>query len=147
MSYGFSQFISNMDAFGSTINLNFRGKERFQTMRGGILTILIYIMTIWQMSIRALLFYQQVDPKISTYETSYLADQPLNLLEYNQQIRFAINNNGEYSKSFDPRAGTIQTVWKEDYGNGESITTDLELDYCNSDELRHLDMTLDESGD
>ena len=29
--------------------------------------------------------------------------------------------------------------------NGERIETDLELDYCNSDELRHLDMPLGES--
>ena len=48
--------------------------------------------------------YTQEDPKISTYETSYLAETPINLPEMKQQIRIAITDNGRFVKDFDPRA-------------------------------------------
>ena len=43
----FGQAITNIDAFGAPINLTFRGKTSFKTKRGGLLTIMIYLLTLW----------------------------------------------------------------------------------------------------
>ena len=65
------------------------------------------------MSIRAYQLYSQEDPKIYSYETSYLAEQSLNLLENNQQIIFSIINNRTVLKNLDPRAGTLKILLKD----------------------------------
>ena len=77
------QLIANMDAFGAPIQLNFRGKTNFQTKRGGLISIIIYSLTFWQIWIQATKLYTQEDPNISTWETSYLADTPVTLPEMN----------------------------------------------------------------
>ena len=43
-----SHAITSMDAFGAPISLTFKGKTSFQTMRGGIVTAIIYFLTFWQ---------------------------------------------------------------------------------------------------
>ena len=48
--------------------------------------------------------YTQENPQISTYETSYLAETPVNLPEMKQQIFIAIKDRKEFVKDFDPRA-------------------------------------------
>ena len=39
--------VLNMDAFAKPVQLNFRGRERFATVRGGLLTILVYAASAW----------------------------------------------------------------------------------------------------
>ena len=39
--------ITSLDAFGAPISLNFKGRTSFQTMRGGVLTVIIYFLTFW----------------------------------------------------------------------------------------------------
>ena len=39
--------ISTMDVFGSEIKLNLLGRERFQTVKGGLLTIVIKALILW----------------------------------------------------------------------------------------------------
>ena len=71
--------IADMDAFGAPIKLNFRGDQNFKTKRGGIITCLIFTCTFWLVWIQLTQFYTLEDPNYSAYETSWLADKPVNL--------------------------------------------------------------------
>ena len=42
------KFIQRFDDFGDQISLNFQGASRFQTFRGGIITIGVYTLCMWQ---------------------------------------------------------------------------------------------------
>ena len=37
----------DLDAFAKPVQLNFRSRERFATVRGGLLTLLVYIASCW----------------------------------------------------------------------------------------------------
>ena len=57
MKSSFGRALASIDAFGASIDLNFKGKTKFTTKRGGILTILIYSLTLWQVWIQATQLY------------------------------------------------------------------------------------------
>ena len=40
-------FVTNRDIFGSMISLNFDGSDRYKTIRGGIITMIIYAAFMW----------------------------------------------------------------------------------------------------
>ena len=44
---GFGRALAGIDVFGAPIQLTFKGKTSFSTKRGGIITIIIYCLTVW----------------------------------------------------------------------------------------------------
>ncbi len=40
--------LTNVDAFGQKIGLNYGGSDSHKTARGGCITLLVYILTLWQ---------------------------------------------------------------------------------------------------
>ena len=61
--------VLDLDAFAKPVQVNFRGRERFATMRGGFLTILVYLATTWFSFSLLIRFIHRVDPEIQNYET------------------------------------------------------------------------------
>ena len=41
------RFVTNRDVFGSAISLTFDGRDRYQTFKGGLVTLIFYAAVIW----------------------------------------------------------------------------------------------------
>ena len=80
----FGETLSGLDSFGEQVALNFRGKNTFQTKRGGFLTLGIYVIVLWQVLELIGDLYNYEDPKISTYETSKIPEGVKSLSEMRQ---------------------------------------------------------------
>ena len=48
-------------------------------MRGGLVTIMIAIVLLWQISTLVIQLYTQKEPLIQTYESAGIPDEPVNL--------------------------------------------------------------------
>ena len=70
---GLKEKVVDIDIFGPVIGLNFRGRSRFKTLRGGLLTILLNVVAFYQSMNLLMQLYTQEDPKISVHEVSHLA--------------------------------------------------------------------------
>ena len=77
----FSNALTNVDAFGSKISLNFGGSDSHKTMRGGCITVLVYIITLWQSLALVTQLVEQTEPTIATYDVPYDPVEPVNLLQ------------------------------------------------------------------
>lgn len=73
------QGILNVDVFAKPVQLNFRGRERFATIRGGILTLLVYFATAYLSFALLDNFIYQRDPVIQTYDMRLEPDEVLHL--------------------------------------------------------------------
>ena len=63
-----NNFITDSDIYARSVHLNFRGRDKFGTTRGGLLTILTYVTAAYCGLGLFDRFYSQVDPVISQYE-------------------------------------------------------------------------------
>ena len=60
--------ILDLDAFGKPVLLNFRKRDRFTTIRGGLLTLLVYLFSsFFGYNLINQLIYRQ-DPTIQAYD-------------------------------------------------------------------------------
>ena len=73
--------IENLDSFGQPVQLNFNGHDKYVTTRGGIITILTYIMAAILGSELIMRWYNQEDPVISTYETGGTSEDKFNFID------------------------------------------------------------------
>ena len=98
--------ITSLDAFGAPISLTFNGKTSFQTTRGGILTVIIYFLTFWQIWTQVSQLYTQTDPITSAYETSYVPETSVNLPNLKQLITLGFRDvrKNKWINELDPRA-------------------------------------------
>ena len=132
-----SDWLSKLDIFGPPITLNFRGDSTFQSCKGGLLSIMIYIFTL----VQALFLLQQLvlqnDPKIINYKVTDTkgAEKTLSLTENKQIIAFTLykqSQGGHYGLNLDPKAGQIHifltTVLNYDYYN--PIREEIQLGEC-----------------
>ena len=107
-----SKFLASQDQFGPSISMNFRGSERWQTTRGGLITIIMLIVFMWQSSLLVIKFVRQDDSEISTYSLIEGDDREMFLLEQRQFISFAVfepvEDYGLQEIQVDPRAGKFQ---------------------------------------
>ena len=103
MSKTLGHAITSMDAFGAPISLTFKGKTSFKTMRGGILTVIIYFLMFWQIRTQVDQLYTQSDPITSAYETSYLPETPTTLPDMKQLMTMRFHK-GVLEEELDPRA-------------------------------------------
>ena len=74
-----SKKVANNDIFGEPITLNFRGSSHFKTTRGGLITIMISIVMLYQISTFIIHLYTQKEPLIQSYESARLPEEPVNL--------------------------------------------------------------------
>jgi predicted small integral membrane protein len=66
-----NEIILDQDVYARPVNLNFRGRDRFATTRGGLLSIMVYITGAWLGLALLERFYSQVDPIISVYDKDF----------------------------------------------------------------------------
>ena len=102
--------LRQLDTFGPTISLNFKGDEQFQTLRGGLLTIVVYVFSIWQLIAIVTQLVTQEEPTVASYRIYETADKSVLLSEHNQavQIHFRGPLSGEVKNAqLDPRAGNL----------------------------------------
>ena len=98
---------------------------------------MIYLLTIWQISYRVQQFYEQTDSTTAAYETSYLAETPVNLYEMKQKIILGFETKEGWVKEPDPRAVNINPI----YTNLSDLTTHtLEFEWCNHSMTSHLNI-------
>ena len=63
-----SSKIADLDNFGPTVALNFRGKDRFKTTRGGLITIVSYLVVLLLAMELIERWFTRKDPVIASYE-------------------------------------------------------------------------------
>ena len=73
---------------------------------------MIYSLTIWQIWIQVTQLYTQKNPKITSYETSYLAETPVTLPEMKQQIRLVLKEDKNFVKDLNPRALRFRALYR-----------------------------------
>ena len=132
MTRKLSHAITSMDAFGAPISLNFKGKTSFQTFRGGILTVIIYILMFLQIWSQVNQLYTQTDPITAAYETSYFPEEIVNLTELKQQVTLGIRDTGAsptWIKDLDPRAIKLVGTHKK---KSDGTIHNLEFDWCDT---------------
>ena len=64
-------FIVDQDIFAQSISLNFRGRDKFATLRGGLITLLTYFLSVWLGIELFTRFYLQLDPVVQEYEKNF----------------------------------------------------------------------------
>lgn len=64
--------MEDIDLFGSPILVNFQGKTHFKTVRGGLISCLIYVFTLVQTVTLSRRLILQEDPIISSYQLTGL---------------------------------------------------------------------------
>ena len=73
--------ILDTDAFGKPVLLNFRKRDRFTTIRGGLLTIVVYLCSSYfGFNLMKQLIYRQ-DPTIQAYDMRLDHDEELQMSE------------------------------------------------------------------
>ena len=59
--------IRNLDAFGSPVNVNFKGKTSVQSLPGAFVTIILYAVTLYVAVLRINAMINHDDPTITNY--------------------------------------------------------------------------------
>ena len=62
-----NKFLAGQDQLGPPIRLNFKGSDRWQTARGGVITIAMYMIFLWQALYLCKKFVRREDSEISSY--------------------------------------------------------------------------------
>ena len=103
--------LADIDAFGNPVTLYFQGKNSFQTRRGGLLSLVIYVFVLWQVGELLIDLIGYRDPSISTYEKSKIPTKAQNFQDMKQQLRISMTEKiTEYENmmhDLDPRAGKL----------------------------------------
>ena len=125
------RLLASVDAFGAPVTLNFYGASKFNTACGGILTLLVYGLSIFIVHELFMQLYHQTDSTIQTYKASELpkADIAVNLLDHN--LFTAIKLVGFPNNMIDPRAGRLEITTRTSKGPREiSFSEPIELQKC-----------------
>lgn len=67
MLTSFSRFFTSLDGFGKPVNINYRGRETFQTTLGALFTLGLQIFLLTYASIQVIDAFGYKDPKITQY--------------------------------------------------------------------------------
>ena len=59
--------IRNLDAFGSPVNVNFKGKTSVKSLPGAFVTIVLYAVTLYVVVLRINAMIKHDDPTITNY--------------------------------------------------------------------------------
>ena len=90
----FSTFIENRDIFADPVVLNFKGRDKYQTIKGGFWSIVAYILVLWLSFELLQRWVTHDEPIISTYEKFATPDQSYDLKEYNYRVYMSMTSNG-----------------------------------------------------
>ena len=66
------KMVIDQDAYAQPVTLNFRGRGNHATLRGGLITELSYVLTLWLGAELFTRFYTQKDPQIQEYERNFV---------------------------------------------------------------------------
>ena len=124
----FSIALTSVDAFARKISLNFGGNDSHKTLRGGFITVLVYMITLWQSLALVSQLVNQTEPTISTYDVPYNPVEPVDLLQGRQVYIIAGLDK------IDPRVGkltaSIRTTTKEKDKELKHEFKDVEIIPC-----------------
>ena len=92
----FSRFLRNRDLFGHAITLEYKGSDTYNSVIGGILTILVQVLTLVMViqAVQELMLMQ--DPQIINYSKDVNTQEeiseliPLNFGDYDYVIAFIV---------------------------------------------------------
>ena len=101
------KLVADRDFFGQTLALNFRGESQLKTVRGGLVSIFVAVLTFWQSLALLQQIYQQTDPVISTYEVHERPEEGVSLKEMKQMFSAKIYDFNSGDETLDPRAGSF----------------------------------------
>ena len=80
-----SSYLNKLDLFGEPVRVNFRGETEFRTARGGVLSLLTMVLTLFASLQLLQSLIHQTDPTISVYEiydTENVQEQEFDLIQY-----------------------------------------------------------------
>ena len=103
---------SSMDAFGAPVTLNIQNMNKYQTCRGGLITLVIYTITLWQSLALVEQLVTQTDSQISSVEENHEADQEYGMHENRLIIMLDLKdflnaNDTDHVFGIDTRAGYL----------------------------------------
>ena len=86
----FLSFVTDLDSFGTSVQVNFRGKSKFKTAIGALFTFMTKSFMLFYTIQRAVRVMNYVEPNLSSYEIKddRMDMEPLNLDEYNFELIF-----------------------------------------------------------
>ena len=64
----FADFLKDLDMFGGTIRFTFRGKSSYNTVYGGVMTLVSLLFLIFFYTIKSIDFFLKLDPIVSMVE-------------------------------------------------------------------------------
>lgn len=87
---GFFSFVTNLDSFGTSVQVNFGGKSKFKTAIGALFTFVTKSFMLFYTIQRAVRVMDYVEPNLSSYEIKddRIDMEPLNLDEYEFDLVF-----------------------------------------------------------
>ena len=87
---GFLTFFTDLDSFGTSIQVNFRGKSKFKTGIGALFTFITKSFMLFYAIQRAVRVIDFVEPNLSSFEIKddRIEMEPLNLGQYNFELIF-----------------------------------------------------------
>ena len=102
--------VIDQDAYAQPVTLNFRGRGNHATFRGGLITLLSYVLTLWLGAELFTQFYWRQDPQIQEYEQNFLDTTGFRFDE--QRLAITLNWSVQSDKGFkfeqlNPRAGKM----------------------------------------
>jgi len=134
MKSGIKWAIEKSDYFGQPVSLNFNKQKKFKTIVGGILSLIIYGVSISVIIISGWSLISRLNPK-TTYTKKNLGTSPITKLkEQNQLFMVYFQPNGAgYDKLYDPTYVELQfnLFTSERFDNGTQITSKTPLNSTN----------------
>ena len=105
-------------------------------MYGGVMTISIYILTLWFASLKAIILVNGTNPNISVVRqlNHFSANEIVNLNEINYRLAFIVENYAVKETKYDSRyVKYIAKIWTEK--DGKSTNTQLPLYPCEDEDF------------
>ena len=114
---GLSELFLSLDGFGEPIELNFKGKKRFNTYSGSLITSFIYVVFLLYTLQQFIYFVQKKDFSIQNYEVVDLKGmaEVINMKEQRGGVMFRLSKfvNGDLVDAvptLDPSIGTLKVL-------------------------------------
>ena len=80
---GLLNFLISRDAMGHVFSINYKGADTFQTALGGVLTLIIQLLTLVSLLKLTIEMIEMSEPNIQSYERPLLLEEVLELGEIN----------------------------------------------------------------
>ena len=123
------EFILDRDIYGPTVELVFKGNNRFRSMRGGLIALFCQILVVFQFIAPITQFITRENPFVSTYKLISKPEGSFKMADSKQVIALQFNNGDENLAELDPTYGVIGAYYLNSAGNIAKSLPPVRCDY------------------